>query len=351
MGKSSVNFHEAAKAGLITEDQADSLAAFYTAPAPDRAHLPRFDMTNVLWYMGAIIAMAAMGLFSNRVFDQMGAEALLATALAYTVIFFLAGNFLWRRGLHIPGGLLIAAMVAMAPLAVFSVQDMLGWWGAFSRPGTYGEFYVWVKGSWVFMELATIVVAAVAVRFYPFGFIALIAAIALWFLSMDLTPWFAQSADFSWTLREKISMYFGLCLIFVAWGVDLAQGEVDYAYWLHLAAIAAFWGGLTSQSSDSEWAKFLYCLINIGLIGFALFLVRRVYAIFGAVGIALYLGHLAHEVFQDSLLFPFALSAIGLALVAAGIGMLRNRARIAAAFERLLPEGAAKLRPRSLSAE
>jgi hypothetical protein len=35
------------------------------------------------------------------------------------------------------------------------------------------------------------------------------------------------------------------------------------------------------------------------------------YAVFGAFGITLYLGHLADVVFKDSLFFPFALSLIG----------------------------------------
>ncbi|RFB76409.1 hypothetical protein [Methylovirgula sp. 4M-Z18] len=341
-----VNFHEAAKAGLITEDQAARLTAFYAVQAPGRVHQPRFDVTNVLWYAGAIIAMTAMGLFSNRVFNLMGGGGLFITALAYALIFFLAGNFLWRRDLRIPGGLLIAATVTMAPLAVFSIQDMLGWWGEFGRPDAYGAFNIWVKGSRVFMECAAIAAAAVAVRFYPFGFIVLIAAVALWALSMDLTPWFGRSSDFDWTLRAKVSMYFGLGLIALAWAVDLRQRHADYAFWLHLAAAAAFWSGLTEQHSDNEWARFLCCLINIGLIGLALFLFRRVYAVFGVAGIALYLGYLADEVFEDSLLFPFALSAIGLAFVAAGLWSLRNRARIAEAFESLLPERAARLRPR-----
>ena len=48
-----------------------------------------------------------------------------------------------------PGGLLIAIAVSMAPLAVYGIQDALGLWGHFGRPGTVRDFYVWIKGSWV----------------------------------------------------------------------------------------------------------------------------------------------------------------------------------------------------------
>ena len=53
-----------------------------------------------------------------------------------------------------------------------------------------------------------------------------------------------------------------------------------------------------------------------------MFLGRRVYAVFGVIGIALYLGDLADKVFRDSLLFPFALSLIGVAVIAAGPDLL-----------------------------
>ncbi len=55
---------------------------------------------------------------------------------------------------------------------------------------------------------------------------------------------------------------------------------------------------------------------------------RRVFTILGAIGVALYLGHLAFELFRDSLLFPLALSAIGLGMVGAGLFWQRHEAAI-----------------------
>lgn len=91
----------------------------------------------------------------------------------------------------------------------------------------------------------------------------------------------------------------------------------DLGFWLHLFGLLAFWGGVTALGSESETARFIYCLINIGLIGLGLFLQRRVYAVFGGLGIALYLHHLAERVFADTLLYPLALSLIGLAVIGA----------------------------------
>ena len=112
-----------------------------------------------------------------------------------------------------------------------------------------------------------------------------------------------------------------------------------------MSGIVAFWGGMTMQESDSEIAKAIYCLINVGLLFLSVYLMRRVYAIFGVLGIACYLGYLADEVFQDSLLFPLALSAIGLAIIGGGILYFRRRQDIASWLATNLPPAAQKLRP------
>jgi hypothetical protein len=46
--------------------------------------------------------------------------------------------------------------------------------------------------------------------------------------------------------------------------------------------------------------------------------------VLGAFGAFLYFGHLAHEIFKDSVWFPFILSFIGLAIIYLGILYQRN---------------------------
>src|SRR5262245_17358835 len=154
----------ASAAGMLDAPQLDRLIAFLRARAslaPAEAAAPRFDVAHLLWYAGALIVITAMGLFSTLAFSQMGGEALVVTALVYAAVFAAAGHYLWhRKNLRTPGGLLIAVAVSMAPLAVYGLQDALGLWGQFGKPGTVQGFYIWIKGSWIFMECAAIVAGA-----------------------------------------------------------------------------------------------------------------------------------------------------------------------------------------------
>src|SRR5215831_4969912 len=143
----------AVSAGALEADRLGRLMEFLatrqTSPVPavagSAAPAPRFDLAHLLWYAGALIVISAMGLFSTLAFSKMGGQALATTALIYAVAFAAAGHHLWHsKGLRTPGGLLIAVAVSMAPLAVYGIQDALGLWSEFGKPGTVHDFYVWV---------------------------------------------------------------------------------------------------------------------------------------------------------------------------------------------------------------
>lgn len=337
----------ASSAGVLTPAQLDSLLAFLgTRPAATQATGPKFDLVHVLWYAGALIVISAMGLFSTLAFSQMGGRALALTALVYAALFAWAGDHLWSvRKLQTPGGLLIAVAVSMAPLAVYGVQDALGLWSKFGKPGEARDFYIWVKGSWMFMEIAAIAAAAIALRFYRFPFIVFIAAFALWFLSMDIVPWITGSQFGNWEVSRKVSIWFGLGIVAVAILVNVRQRSGDFAFWLYLFGVMTFWGAITATSNGTALDKALYCAMNVGFLFLAVFLGRRVFAIFGTIGIAIYLGDLAEKVFKDSLLFPFALSLIGVGIIALGLYYHRHQDAIRNWVDQHLPEPLKRLRP------
>lgn len=313
-------------AGVIDVETYERLEQFLTkrssdlAPAPTN---PRYDLIHLLWYAGALIVLLSMGMFSAVAFGKWGDRALLATAVSYAALFFICGSVLWRRDLHTPGGLLIACAVSMTPLGAYAVQSLLGL-NPVDPSSAYRDFYIWIKSSRMPMEIATLAAAAIALFFYPFPILTLHIAFSLWFLSMDLTPWLMQDSTLTWELRVTVSIYFGLILIFLAWLVDLRRWKNgDCAFWLHLSGLMAFWGGLTTQHWGGELSRAIYGALNIGLVLLSIFLMRRAYAVFGFMGVTLYLTHLSAAVFRNSILFPFALSVIGLMLIM--LGLMFNR--------------------------
>ena len=231
----------------------------------------------------------------------------------------------------------------MVPLAVYGAQHLLGYWPSDGpRTWAYRDYHTLIDWRWLMMEFATLAAGLVALWHYRLPFLVMPVAVTLWYMSMDLTPFLfgGDSADFFSDRGKFVSMYFGLGMIVLAFSVDVrSYKSKDFACWLYIFGVLTFWGGLTSMHSDSELSKFIYCCVNLLMIAIGAALSRRVFAVFGGLGVAFYLGHLSHTIFKDSMLFPVALTAIGLAIICAGVYWQRHEASIGERLRSFLPGG------------
>jgi len=328
-------------ANILTVDQAQKVWAFLSER---RSVRPRFDGVHVAYYGGALIVIAAMGWLLTNAWEAAGGVALMLLALAYGVAFWLAGDTLWTRGLVVPGGLLFTTAVCMAPLATYGAQRALGLWPQ-GDPGVYRDYYIWIKGSWIYMETATIAAGLVAIRLRRFPFLVAPIAFALWFMSMDLAP-IVYGQALTWDQRKWVSLWFGLAVLLASYFADLRSSiRQDFAFWGYLFGLMAFWGGLSLMHGSSEASKFLYCLINLVLIVLSVLLRQRSFIVFGALGVLGYLGHLSMDLFADSLLFPIVLTMMGVAIIWLGVVYQRNSRHLAEAAQASLPASIQELIP------
>lgn len=321
----------ATEQGLISARQAEDLWRFLREQGRD---LPGFRFAHVLYYLGGTMAIGAMSVFMTLGWELLGGWGILLISALYILLAVALTEYLLQRRLRIPAGLTAALAVALVPLAVYGLQKGLGFW---PDDAVYQDYHDWISWRWILMELATLAAAAVAFWRYRLPFLLLPVAVTLWYMSMDLVP-FLFDLQLTWELRRDFSLWFGLGMLILAFAVDLRLGRrPDYGFWLYLFGMLAFWCGLSLRESDSELAKFLYCLTNLGLLLIGTALRRRVFAVFGGLGVAGYLGYLANRVFADSLLFPVVLSFIGLGVIGLGILWQRHEQRLGERLRAALP--------------
>lgn len=324
--------------GILSPNQANTL---WNALESRSSGVTRFDLPHVAYYAGALVVISAMGWFMAEGWSAFGGGALTAIALSYAIVFSVVGAELWfRRDLKVPGGLLFVIAVCMTPLAVFGAERMAGMW----PEGDTSVYAIDSTGRWLFMELGTVIAGLVTLRFVRFPFLTAPIALSLWLLSMDLVPFLLGQDGFSWAQRRHVAVWFGLAMLAGAYFVDRRTRE-DYAFWGYLFGLMAFWGGLSFAQRESELANFGYFIVNLLLMTLSVLLQRRVFILFGGLGVFVYFFHLAQEVFADSLLFPFALSLIGVLTMFGGVKFQRHEDQINSAIICSLPETLRRLLP------
>ena len=335
------DFGWAVSQGLISAEQAK---AVWNALEGRDSIRPRFESRTSFTTSESLIVISAMGCFMTLGWETFGGGGILLISVIYALCFVLAGRTLWfKQNLTIPGGLLFTMAVCMTPLAVYGFERLIGLWPQ-GDPGTYRDFHMWVKGGWFFMEVATILATLVALWFVRFPFLTAPIAFSLWYMSMDLTPLLFGRPEFTWNERLWVSVWFGLAMLLVSFLVD-RQTREDYAFWGYLFGMLAFWFGLSLMENGSELSKFLYCLINLGLMVVSVLLQRRIFIIFGSLGVFGYLGYLSYRVFENSLLFPVALSFLGILMIYLGIKYQHNRASIERLIRAMIPPSVKRMLP------
>ena len=327
----------AASANIISVQQADDLYRFLQTQDPNNA---RFSFTHVLYYLGGLVAIGAMTLFMNLGWETFGGAGIVCISLLYAAVGLLFSQKFAARNLHIPAAICATFVVCLTPMAIYGIQQWLGIW---PDDSVYRDYHRYVQWHWLYMELGTLVVGCAIAWHYKYPFLMMPIAVTLWYMSMDITA-MLTGGDYDWELRKLVSMHSGLLMIGLAFWVDIrSRHRADYAFWMYIFGVLAFWGGLSLQHSDSELSRLLYFGINLLMIFTGVLIVRRVFVVLGAIGSCIYLGHLASTVFRDSWLFPVSLTAIGLGIIYLGVLWQKYERSIAIRAQQFLPRSVQEL--------
>lgn len=319
------DFDAAVKEGLLTKPQARKLQLFWQEQHKD---VVSFRFTHILYYLGGLIAISAVTIYVTLAWEKVQGFPLLIFALSLLILGFGLTHKFLAQNLRIPAGIMSAFSLALVPLIVYNIQFLLGIMP--HKPFLYTDFHTRIDWYWVNMELATLFVGFIMFYFYRFSFLFFPIAVILWYMSMDLWPLFFNLSEYDFTRRAIFSMIYGFIILLFAIYMDLKYDDEreDYAFWLYIVGVIIFWGGLSCQNSDSELSKFFYFLINLAMLFVGAVLNRRVFAVFGALGIIGYLSHLAFSVFANSLGFPIVMVFIGMLIICSGIFFTRIEGRL-----------------------
>jgi hypothetical protein len=335
----------AASAGGISTLQAAALWQHLSAhaAAAGAADTPRFSFTHLLYYFGGLLAIGAMSLFMTLGWEQFGGWGVFFIALLYFAVAWKLATWFEAWKMKIPMGLMAALALVLVPLATWGLQNALGFWVDAPGAQNYRQYHQNIDWRWLTLEFATLLAGVLMLYRWRAPFMLMPIAVTLWYMSMDLAmllmqfgeSWWSSSA---WTFRSWFSVAFGLITVLLAFWVELRnRSTIDYSFWLYLFGLLTFWCGLTMAGEGKLSGTLVYLAINMLLVFAGALLMRRTFTVFGALGVVVALGNLSWNLFRDSWLFPIALSAIGIAIVFAGVAWSRREAELTQALRAMLP--------------
>jgi hypothetical protein len=289
----------------------------------------------------ALVAVAsALGLaLLFVVWGRFGSGAGLALTLGEGAALALAAHRLAARALPAAASVAAALSTCAVPVAMRAAQQAAGVSEVVQAPV---EIDLLLASPSFLAAAAWVVAAALAILATGAPLLSAVLVLAAWTAAMVAAPLAFGPAP-TWGQRGIASAAVGYLALSAGLILD-RRTRRNHAAWLYLSGLVAFWGGLASIPESGITANALGGLVNAALILAALALRRRIFAVFGAVGLARALGQLAEDLL-DPRAYPAVLAALGVGL-AAGVFVYHRRAP---AWERALsaalPEWGRQLLP------
>ena len=299
---------KAVSENIISEKQAEQLYLLYKKQS-------FWNMSNLIIYFGGFIAIGSVTFFITVGFMKFGYIGLIISSLTFLTV---ASLFIKYTQNNIAKGVLATFIIFLSPLFTYAVLGCLGWWDT-PKASNYKDYYIWIDKNWIILEIVTILSSLLMLKKIKYPFLILPIAFSIWFLSMDIVE--IIMGKLTWHNREVISIIFGLLVIAIAIIIDLKK--IEYAFWLYIFGVLMFWGGLSLLNSNSEIGKFIYFLINLSMLVLGTAIKRKVFLVFGVLGIIGYFIHLS-MLFKNSFIFPIVLGFFGLIIIQGGIKYKKN---------------------------
>jgi hypothetical protein len=270
------------------------------------------DLPNVLWFFGTIVAAGASIAIVDKIPESHRDAWELVASLSFMAAYALAAVILLRKSWRIPGGLAATAATAMVPAVAYGFTQLIGVYPDdpfFSPISNY-------SGALFAVGCVTAVAGIVVYALTRFSFVLLIATGAVQMSGQLLAPAWKASGDG----RAMTAIVLGAVLVVVGLLAD-ARGLRREGFWCHavgLFGIAAALAYFAVASTDKEGQAWLPMLIAGAFVLLAAALLRRrVFATYGAAGLAAALSH-----YLGAKGDWFAYFLLGLALVVFVAGLL-----------------------------
>ncbi len=329
---------DAVARGIITAEQLAALRAMPEGVGPEPASEPRRGLNAVFiaYYVGAAAVVFAFGWFIIDRWQALGPAGVLGVSLLYAGIFILTARITGRLGFRIASALGVLLAVAMAPAVMWSLLSLAGLWyePEIQRGLPYvAQIDVLEVLRWIPPDLATALAALMALRRVHFAALALPVAIALPLTIGHAMPLFLDP-DIVGDMVGWVALVSGVVLVACGYWVDRhPRDDEDYAQWVYLVGLFTLVFAVLVEWHAMGNLRHALPVLAVGLFALSLLLHRPTFAVFGALGVFVYLAYLAFDVFRTAMSFPIVLATFGISVIVITVSLQRRYPALARQVE------------------
>jgi hypothetical protein len=261
--------------------------------------------------LGVLLVIGAHAWWSTTGYEAMGIGIVLALTLLWQVGFLAAAEWAKRAGHALLEAGFATIVAFYTPLTIYSIERLLG---ADFDGNKFNDFYPWISGGWVFMEIGSIAVAAALLYRYRRPLLTLPITLFIGFLLMDATARLVGDGLDDEDTMKWVVLAGGIAVGLLGILLDYL-GWRRFAFWPHLTSIWLVAWGLPFCTGEHTWSLFLVAAVDL-LVG--VWLARITYLAAGGV-----IGWTAISMSAHGAAFPFLLMAGGIVFIVAGIWLAR----------------------------
>ena len=296
------------ESGLISQEQLDSIlsAEDLKAEPATKEKKPGLNLITVVYYFGGFLALLSFTLFIGMSWMDLSDWARFGIVLGTMLVTGGIGAWLkFAQNYPTAGGLLIFVSTAIVPVAIYTINILLGIW-----PDD-ASFYE-LRFAILLMSLASLIASGVSLYLTRFSLIALLVAAAAHITLLDIAQFIGGEA---FAAGEANAVITGSLLVLGTW--LKSWQEKPYAFWIQLYGVIAFQISFSVLFAESESLLFglLFLLVYLIFIGASLWLRQVIFLVFGAIGFYTYIFRLVFDVFEGKAYFPLVLGLIGLSII------------------------------------
>lgn len=338
----------AASAGMLKYAQIDNLLVFLAQEELKKSRSSDSGRFNaaLLYTVGGLFALGAAAVFAVLAIGALGIGAMLWFAVLYGLCAVGVSQWCAQRGMGFVASMFALIAVVLTGAAMFAYLHLQADW----RGGLEMLWRLGVVGTGEPRVLAilgaALATALTLLIWLRLPFLVLPIAALVWLAGLEIVPAMLLHSN-SLTLiglaatmadiGHVFSVLLGLGLITAGLFIDWTRRPVDegFAFWAYFSGLLAFGAGLMHLAAGTWLGVALFIVVQLGLVAAGMVLGRRLFEAFGILGVALILGHATWQIFHQSEVFVWILTAQNLAVLAIAAWWWKSRA----AWVERLPRG------------